>query len=120
MVVERNICDVAGISLYDDQLVLAGEVPVDIPDRGSKEQEGATQPSRASQRYAMRVIHEDGRGVVLVYETGFTSSANGPRTLVFEWANASAELAQYPAEWRKLGDEELLALRGGVERRTHD
>jgi len=81
--------------------------------------EGAVARStRASQRYAMRVIHEDGRGVVLVYETAMTSTGNGPRTLVFEWANASAELAQYPADWRKLGDDELLALRGGNERRA--
>lgn len=91
---------------------------MDMPERGAKEQEGATRPSRASQRYAMRVIHEDGRGVVLVYETGMTSSGNAPRMLVFEWANASAELAQYPADWRKLGDDELLALRGGLEKRV--
>lgn len=91
---------------------------MDMPEPGTRGQESAARPSRASQRYAMRVIHEDGRGVVLVYETGPTSSANGPRTLVFEWANASAELAQYPADWRKLGDDELLALRGGLEQRV--
>jgi hypothetical protein len=78
---------------------------------------GTARSTRASQRYAMRVIHEDGRGVVLVYEAGLTPSGSGPRTLVFEWANASAELAQYPTDWRKLGDDELLALRGGVNER---
>jgi hypothetical protein len=85
----------------------------------AKAQEGTSaRSSRASQRYAMRVIHEDGRGVVLVYETGLTPAGNGPRTLVFEWANASAELAQYPTDWRKLGDDELLALRGGLNERS--
>lgn len=91
---------------------------MDMHERSTQEQEGAARPSRASQRYAMRVIHEDGRGVVLVYETGLTSSANGPRTLVFEWANASAELALYPSDWRKLGDDELLALRGAPNKRA--
>ena len=85
-------------------------------DRSTKEHETAsTRQSRASQRFAMRVIHEEGRGVVLVYETAASSSANAPRTLVFEWANASAELAHFPADWRKLGDDELLALRGGAD-----
>ena len=93
---------------------------MDMHERSTKEQEVGSRSSRASQRYAMRVIHEDGRGVVLVYETGLTSSANGPRSLVFEWANASAELAQFPADWRKMEDEELLALRGGEDRRVHD
>ena len=93
---------------------------MDMPERSIKDLEGtASRSSRASQRYAMRVIHEEGRGVVLVYETSLSASGNGPRALMFEWANASAELAQYPADWRKLGDDELLALRGGADRRVH-
>ena len=83
------------------------------PQEEKFESVGTSRLSRGSQRYAMRVIHEESRGVVLVYESGPKPDEPGPRTLVFEWGSASSRITRYPDTWRRLGDDDLLALRGG-------
>ena len=64
----------------------------------------------------MRVINEESRGVVLVYESAPKPGEPGPRTLVFEWGSASSRITRYPEEWRRLADDEVPeAQHFGVE-----
>jgi hypothetical protein len=60
-------------------------------------------------RAAMRVV-QAGMRMVVVYEQ--EPAANDPesRALVFEAPDSIVRLTQFPADWRKLKDEELLAL----------
>lgn len=55
---------------------------------------------------AMRVVRGPAGGMLVVYESG----PDGARTLVFEWAGSRTELREFPAEWRKLKDDELGKL----------
>ena len=57
----------------------------------------------------MRVLKDVGEGMVLVYEAEPDVIA-GPRTLVFESGKGRYRLDQYPPEWRRMGDRELLSL----------
>jgi len=49
--------------------------------------------------------------MVLVYELVGPPTDIEPPTLVFEWGKSSVRLTRYPEYWRKLRDDELLALR---------
>jgi hypothetical protein len=60
-------------------------------------------------RAAMRVVQAGSR-MMIVYEQLLTASEDGPRMLVFESGDSIVRLTQYPAEWRKLPDDQLLAL----------
>ena len=59
-------------------------------------------------RAAMRVV-QAGMRMVIVYEHEPTANASA-RTLVFEAPDSIVRLTNYPADWRKLKDDELLAL----------
>ena len=59
----------------------------------------------------MRLIRDSQQGMILVYELIGPVTDREPPTLVFEWGKSSVRLTRYPEEWRKLRDEELLALR---------
>jgi hypothetical protein len=59
----------------------------------------------------MRVVMDRLNGMVIVYEQDATSIEGGPRNLVFESTSGVIRLDQYPDEWRRMGDDALLALR---------
>lgn len=60
-------------------------------------------------RAAMRVVQAGSR-MIIVYEQDPIASDSGSRTLVFESGDSITRLANYPADWRKLKDDELLSL----------
>jgi hypothetical protein len=62
-------------------------------------------------RAAMRVLMDRLNGMVVVYEQDATALEAGPRTLVFESQSGTVRLEKFPDEWRRLSDENLLALR---------
>ena len=70
-------------------------------------------PSLGAQRAAMRMVKDERDGVVLVYELEPSKTNPEPPTLVFESRSECSRLSQYPAEWRRLTPEQLLALRPG-------
>jgi hypothetical protein len=57
----------------------------------------------------MRVV-QAGMRMVVVYEQEPIAGDPESRTLVFEAPDSVVKLAHFPADWRKLKDEELLAL----------
>lgn len=61
----------------------------------------------------MKVLHRSSQGTVLVYELEPTIVNEGPRLLVFESMKTTARLEHFPDDWRKLGDDELIALSRG-------
>ena len=58
----------------------------------------------------MKVLHRKSQGMVLVYELEPTIVNAGPRLLVFESVKATKQLEKFPDDWRKLSDDELIAL----------
>lgn len=60
------------------------------------------------QFWSMRVIRSD-FGIVVVYESDRLSPPRA-RALVFESLTGKVELTQYPAEWKKMSDAELMLL----------
>jgi hypothetical protein len=79
-------------------------------------QEGKERSSAHSlggQRAAMRMVKDETDGVVLVYELEPSKTNPEPPALVFESRRECSRLLQYPAEWRRLTPEQLLALRPG-------
>jgi hypothetical protein len=58
----------------------------------------------------MRLIRDKQQGLILVYELEPAIVNAGPRSLVFESGAWSARLEDYPADWRRLTDEALVAL----------
>jgi hypothetical protein len=62
-------------------------------------------------RAAMRVVMDRLNGMVIVYEQEMTNFEAGPRNLVFESTTGVIRLDKYPEDWRRMGDDSLLALR---------
>ena len=62
-------------------------------------------------RAAMRVVMDRLNGMVIVYEQDATTIEGGPRNLVFESTSGVIRLDEFPADWRRMGDDALLALR---------
>lgn len=95
----------------EPQLPPVPEVPLE--QQSTSEQRAAVARTPAGyRRCAMRLIRDKHLGMVLVYELEPTKADTGPRTLVFEATTWASRLQEYPAEWRRLPDGELLALRG--------
>ena len=67
--------------------------------------------TRGSRRTALRVMHRKSSGIVMVYEQDATAAEAGARTLVFESPTSRAQVERFPAEWHRLSDDELAALR---------
>ena len=63
-----------------------------------------------ARRLKMRVMHRQSVGIVAVYEQD-PSPSDGKRMLVFESRHMCTRVEQYPEEWQRLSDEELIALR---------
>lgn len=78
-------------------------------DSGSDWGKPKSRETVGGRRAAMRVVMAGSR-MVIVYEQDPTATDSGARTLVFESGDSIVRLAAYPAEWRKMRDEELLAL----------
>jgi hypothetical protein len=58
----------------------------------------------------MKVLHRKSQGMVLVYELEPTIVNAGPRLLVFETVKVTKQIEEFPDDWRKLSDDELIAL----------
>ena len=69
-----------------------------------------TTPPEGFRRCAMRLIR-DQHGMVLVYELEPSVKDTAPSMLVFESPGQSARLEHYPAGWKGLSNDQLLALR---------
>jgi hypothetical protein len=83
------------------------------PQPSTTEQRAAVARTPAGyRRCAMRLIRDTHLGMVLVYELEPSVVDSGPRHLVFEATTWASRLEKYPAEWRRLPNDELLALRG--------
>jgi len=78
-------------------------------DSGSNWGKPKSRETIGGRRAAMRVV-QAGTRMVVVYEQDPIPSDPGPRTLVFESGDSLVRLVQYPADWRKMRDEDLLAL----------
>lgn len=58
----------------------------------------------------MRMLRDSTQGMVLVYELDPAAGVKEQRSLVFETGSWCARVAAFPADWRRLRDEELLGL----------
>ena len=84
------------------------------PQETTEERRAVTARTPAGyRRCAMRLIRDRNQGMILVYELEPSVADAGPRKLMFESKEWCARLEHYPAEWRRLADDELLALRTG-------
>jgi hypothetical protein len=85
---------------------------VNMQQRNSREiAPPSARPTMGVRRTAMRVMHRKSQGIVAVYEQDPTAAEAGIRTLVFESVTSCARLSSFPAEWQRLSDDELVALR---------
>jgi len=64
-----------------------------------------------TRRTAMRVMHRKSVGIMAVYEQDPVAAEAGTRMLVFESPSRCTRVANFPAEWQRLSDEELVAIR---------
>ena len=70
--------------------------------------------SWGNRRTAMRVMHRKSIGMVAVFEQDPPTS-NARRALVFESTRSRTRLDEFPAEWQRLSDDELAAIRRAAE-----
>jgi hypothetical protein len=82
-------------------------------DRPSQEMRApalsGTRNTLGARRTKMRVLHRRSQGIVAVYEQDPTVDDTTPK-LVFESPAKCTRVTQYPAEWQRLSDDELVAL----------
>jgi hypothetical protein len=64
-----------------------------------------------SRRTAMRIMNRKSVGVVAVYEQDPPVDNPNARALVFESAKGLTRLVEFPADWQRLSEEELAAIR---------
>jgi hypothetical protein len=64
-----------------------------------------------SRRTAMRVMHRKSQGIVAVYEQDPIAASAGTRTLVFESPTSCTRVVNFPEQWQRLSDDELVAIR---------
>lgn len=84
-------------------------------DRPSQEMRAPIAPSArqtlGARRTKMRVLHRRSQGIVAVYEQDPTAAdVATPRTLVFETPVSCTKITQFPLEWQRLSDDELVAI----------
>lgn len=87
------------------------EVNVERQDGTDERRAETARAPIGHRRCTMRVIRDQRQGIVLVYEIEPSATDTRPRSLVFESGEWRAQIDHYPADWRHLADEELLALR---------
>jgi len=80
--------------------------------RDSKEVR-APRPSQTlgGRRTAMRLMRRQSVGMVAVYEQDPTAQEAGTRALVFEMIGGCKRVVEFPADWQRLSDDELSAIR---------
>ena len=78
-------------------------------DSGSDWGKPKSRETIGGRRAAMRVVQAGAR-MVVVYEQDPIATDPGPRALVFESGDSIVRLSEYPADWRKMKDVDLLAL----------
>ena len=78
-------------------------------DSGSNWGKPKSRETVGGRRAAMRVVQVGSR-MVVVYEQDPIAADSGPRTLVFESGDSIVRLTAFPADWRKMRDEDLLGL----------
>lgn len=66
-----------------------------------------------SRRVAMRVI-QNGQQMLAVYEMDPVHPGE-PRSLVFEAPDSWIRVDEFPGDWHRMSDDELLSLRSGRE-----
>lgn len=69
-----------------------------------------TRNTLGARRTRLRVMHRKSQGIVAVYEQDPVAADAGARILVFETPAKCTKIAQFPAEWQRLSDDELVAL----------
>lgn len=63
-----------------------------------------------TRRTKMRVLHRKSQGIVAVYEQDPTVAEAGSRTLVFESTTKCTRVTDFPPEWQRLSEDELVAI----------
>jgi len=87
--------------------------------RNSREVAAPGRKTLGTRRTAMRVMHRKSVGVMAVYEQDPTVAESGTRMLVFESPSLCTRVADFPAEWQRLSDEELVAIRRASASEDH-
>ena len=82
-----------------------------MEDRNSREIAAPGRKTLGTRRTAMRVMHRQSVGIMAVYEQDPTVAEPGTRMLVFESPSLCTRVVNFPAEWQRLSDEELVAIR---------
>ena len=86
-------------------------------DRPSQELRAQSVPSGrntlGARRTKMRVLHRRSQGIVAVYEQDPTLDDAKP-TLVFESPAKCTRLSQFPADWQRMSEDDLVALQRSV------
>ena len=75
-----------------------------------RQQQQTTRASVGNRRTAMKVLQRKSQGVVLVYELEPMVVNAGPRLLCFESVKTTRQIEQFPDDWRRLADDDLIAL----------
>jgi hypothetical protein len=75
-----------------------------------RQQQQTTRASVGNRRTAMKVVQRKSQGVVLVYELEPMVVNAGPRLLVFESVKTTKQVEQFPDDWRRLSDDDLIAI----------
>lgn len=75
-----------------------------------RQQQQTTRASVGNRRTAMKVLQRKSQGVVLVYELEPMVVNAGPRLLVFETVKATKQTEEFPDDWRRLSDDDLIAI----------
>jgi len=70
-----------------------------------------TRTKSGTRRTAMRVMNRKSVGMMAVYEQDPTITEAGTRQLVFESTKSCTRVTNFPADWQKLTEEELVAIR---------
>jgi hypothetical protein len=81
-----------------------------MDQRKSREIPALPAPDLGKRRTQMRVLHRKSQGIVAVYEQDPIAVEKGARTLVFETPASCTKVAQFPSEWQRLSDDELVRI----------
>ena len=80
-----------------------------------RKQAATTRASVGNRRTAMKVLQRKSQGVVLVYELEPMVVNAGPRLLVFESVKSVYQTENFPDDWRRLADEDLIAIQKRIQ-----
>jgi hypothetical protein len=78
-------------------------------DSGNSWGKPKTRDTIGGRRATMRVV-QAGIRMIVIYEQDPGPDDSGPRTLVYESGDSITRLTRFPEDWRRMTDDELLAL----------